>query len=176
MNKNDFNFNEDIACNEGLLACGCGNQKIDGNCCGNDPLNQQELQWENQQMNSSSYPPTILPNEKQIDVIQKDLTEIKRIFSKLPCIKNCMSKFEVISSNTSANAIKTSEVESLQINFENINYNFVHQSSNQISSSHCRQVCEAGKICPEMLPSNCDDYFDKKCSCTVYCKKTLRYL
>ena len=53
---------------------------------------------------------------------------------------------------------------------------FVDQSNAQLSSQSCKYICDAEKLCPELLPFNCDDYFSKKCSCTVYCKKTLKFM
>ena len=49
-------------------------------------------------------------------------------------------------------------------------------SVNQISTASCKSTCDAQQICPELLPSNCDDFFEKRCDCTTYCKKTLKYL
>jgi hypothetical protein len=31
-------------------------------------------------------------------------------------------------------------------------------------------------VCPEFLPVNCDDYYDRKCDCTNYCKKMLKLM
>lgn len=53
---------------------------------------------------------------------------------------------------------------------------FEDQSKAEISTLSCRSVCDTEKICPELLPSNCDDYFEKKCDCTVYCKKMLKFM
>lgn len=47
------------------------------------------------------------------------------------------------------------------------------QSANQIGTTECKHICDTQKICPEIKTANCDDFFEKKCNCTVYCKKTL---
>ena len=89
-----------------------------------------------------------------------------QFFSKLPCIKTCMSKLTF-----------DQEPNQKQISFENMEDDFIGQSNNQLSSSDCKYTCDAqNTICPEILPTNCDDYFEKKCNCTVYCKKTLKFL
>ena len=50
------------------------------------------------------------------------------------------------------------------------------QSINQISTANCKLSCETQKLCPEILAINCDDYWQKRCDCTLYCKKTLKFL
>jgi hypothetical protein len=50
------------------------------------------------------------------------------------------------------------------------------QSLNQISTANCKLSCETQKLCPEILAINCDDYWQKSCDCTLYCKKTLKFL
>lgn len=50
------------------------------------------------------------------------------------------------------------------------------QSNAQLGTAACKHICDAQKLCPEILPLNCDDYFQKKCNCTVYCKKTLKFI
>ncbi len=112
-------------------------------------------------------------NQKQMGLFQKSQKQIKAVFSKLPCIKTCMTKFEFINSpiadNIGGKAGK-------KIDFEKVGDDFATQSENQISTANCRHTCDAQKICPEILPTNCDDFFGKKCNCTLYCKKTLKYL
>ena len=53
---------------------------------------------------------------------------------------------------------------------------FKMQSENQISTANCKLSCETQKLCPEILATNCDNYWQKKCDCTLYCKKTLKFL
>ena len=58
-----------------------------------------------------------------------------------------------------------------------MNHNdFSDLSTAQISTESCKYTCNAEKICPELLPANCDDYFDGKCDCTDYCKKLLKFV
>ena len=47
---------------------------------------------------------------------------------------------------------------------------------NQISTASCKSTCDTQQLCPEILPSNCDDFLENRCDCTTYCKKTLKYL
>lgn len=96
----------------------------------------------------------------------KDVT--LKFFSKLPCIKTCMTKFN-FSDEKNKSSYKKIGFESLQDDFDQL-------SKSQHSTAACQHICDAQKLCPELMPSNCEDYFEKKCSCTVYCKKTLRFI
>jgi hypothetical protein len=77
----------------------------------------------------------------------------------LPCIKKCMTNFDI------------------ENGFENCRgdcYDFKEQGA--VSSIDCRQFCDAGKICPELLPATCDRYLQGECDCEVICKSKFAFL
>ncbi|TNV72074.1 hypothetical protein FGO68_gene13431 [Halteria grandinella] len=171
-------FEEEVKDN---CECAGDSERAIQSCCNKQPhkiTGEQEdiemMSHEQMAANSSSYKSAQLHDDPAQDLneIQRALLtapkrKIQAVFSKLPCIKTCMSKFQVSSGE---------QQQSRKIAFERVDDDFGIQANNQISSADCRHTCDAQKICPEILPGNCDDYFNKKCTCTVYCKKTLKYL
>eukprot|EP00347_Sterkiella_histriomuscorum_P023997 403332659 len=98
------------------------------------------------------------------------------LFSKLPCIKTCLTKVNFGGSNDKVQLKSDICKNNKGIGFESLDDDFDIQSTSQLGTAACKHICDAQKLCPELLPANCDDYFNKKCNCTVYCKKTLKFI
>mmetsp|Transcript_42444 Transcript_42444/g.40690 ORF Transcript_42444/g.40690 Transcript_42444/m.40690 type:complete len:84 (+) Transcript_42444:1398-1649(+) len=56
------------------------------------------------------------------------------------------------------------------------NDDFEEQAKAQMSSKSCKYTCDRNKICPELMPTNCDDFYDQSCNCTLYCKKMVKFI
>jgi len=46
----------------------------------------------------------------------------------------------------------------------------------QISTKSCKYTCDPEKLCPELLPANCDDFYERRCDCVSYCKKMVKFV
>ena len=115
--------------------------------------------------------------QEMLDLVEEEKRQrIIEVFKKIPCIKNCVGSMSLESSNRTMDYIypDRNNNNSTRIIFEDNDFNL--QSTAQLSTSDCKDTCDSHKICPEILPTTCDDYFNKKCSCTKFCKKTLRLM
>ncbi|CDW77247.1 UNKNOWN [Stylonychia lemnae] len=149
----------------------CGDQDL----MGEDEEAEMIKEMNNAGMDGSEFKqPYPIQKKVQSSFLNKNKDQTLMLFSKLPCIKTCMTKVSFSdekhpSSNAQCKGNKA-------IEFESVEDDFVIQSISQLGTASCKHLCDAQKLCPEILPTNCDDYFNKKCNCTVYCKKTLKFI